>query len=136
VVNIAPAVYTVSDTGQGTYSGQVTYVHADGTQTVVQSATLNAGSNTFTPNPINLGTPGDQVYLTLYASGLRHGSSVTATVNGTSVPVTFFGAQPTNPGLDQINLGPLPTSLAGAGQVNIVVTVDGETANTVTVTIQ
>jgi uncharacterized protein (TIGR03437 family) len=50
--------------------------------------------------------------------------------------VAFSGAQPINPGLDQINLGPLPSSLAGAGQVNIVVTVDGQTANTVTVTIQ
>ncbi len=37
-VNIAPAVYTVSDSGQGTYSGQATYVHADGMQTVVPSA--------------------------------------------------------------------------------------------------
>jgi uncharacterized protein (TIGR03437 family) len=58
-----------------------------------------------------------------------------ATVNGTFVPVAFFGAQSTNPGLDQVNLRPLPTSLADAGQVNIV-TVDGQVANTVTAVIQ
>jgi uncharacterized protein (TIGR03437 family) len=136
VVTTAPAVFTANETGQGVYSGQVTYVQADGSQTVVPSATLNDGTNNFTANPINLGRPGDQVYLVLYATGLRHGSSVTATVNSMAIPVTFFGAQPVNPGLDQVNLGPLPISLAGAGQVNIVVTVDGQAANTVTATIQ
>jgi uncharacterized protein (TIGR03437 family) len=129
VVNTAPAVFTANETGQGVYSGQVTYVQADGSQTVVPSATLNNGTNTFTANSINLGT-GDQVYLVLYATGLRNGNSVTVTVNGTAVPVTFFGAQPENPGLDQVNLGPLPNSLAGAGRVNIVVTVDGQAGNT------
>jgi sugar lactone lactonase YvrE len=136
IVTTAPAVYTVNYTGHGTYSGQVTYVHADGTQTVVPSATYNAGSNSFTPIPVNLGTPGDQVFLVLYGTGLRHASSVSATVNGTPVPVASFGAQPVDPGLDQINLGPLPSSLAGAGEVSIIVTVDGQPANAVTVTIQ
>jgi hypothetical protein len=35
-----------------------------------------------------------------------------------------------------VNIGPLPRSLAGAGNVNIVVTADGVAANTVNVTIQ
>ena len=39
-------------------------------------------------------------------------------------------------GLDQVNLGPLPRSLTGRGEVDIVLTVDGKVANTVTVTIQ
>ncbi|MBV9507530.1 MAG: hypothetical protein JO323_21255, partial [Acidobacteriia bacterium] len=134
VVNIVPGIYAASDTGQGIYAGQVTYAHKDGTQTVVQSGSFNGAS--FSPIPINLSTPGDQVYLVLYATGLRHGASLTAAVNGAAIPVAFFGAQSVNPGLDQINLGPLPASLAGAGQANIVVTVDGQAANTVTVSFQ
>ena len=39
-------------------------------------------------------------------------------------------------GLDQINLGPLPTILAGAGVVNLVITADGQAANTVTLAFQ
>ena len=39
-------------------------------------------------------------------------------------------------GLDQINIGPLPPSLAGRGEVEIVVTADGMAANTVTVLIR
>ncbi len=37
------------------------------------------------------------------------------------------------PGLDQINIGPLPRSLAGRGAVEIRITVDGVEANVVQV---
>jgi uncharacterized protein (TIGR03437 family) len=57
-------------------------------------------------------------------------------LNGVSVPVVYFGAQGSYPGMDQINLGPLPASLAGAGLVNLVITADGQAANTVTVSLQ
>jgi uncharacterized protein (TIGR03437 family) len=139
VINIAGSaagIFTANMTGQGPYAGQVIYAHADGSQTVANAATFNSGSNAFAPNPINLGDAGDQVYLVLYGTGIRHAGTVTATVNGVSVPVVYFGAQGSYPGMDQINLGPLPASLAGAGPVNLVITVDGQPANTVTVNFQ
>ena len=37
---------------------------------------------------------------------------------------------------DQVNVGPLPRSLAGKGESNLVLQVDGRTANTVTVNIK
>ena len=54
------------------------------------------------------------------------------TVDG--VPVPFSGPVPQGQfeGLDQLNIGPLPRSLAGRGEVEIVVTVDGKQANVVT----
>jgi hypothetical protein len=88
VINIAGSaagVFTANMTGQGPYAGQVVYTHADGSQTVANAAVFNSGSNTFTPNPINLGGAGDQVYLVLYGTGIRHAGTVTATVNGVSV---------------------------------------------------
>jgi uncharacterized repeat protein (TIGR01451 family) len=139
VINIAGSaagIFTANMTGQGPYAGQVIYAHPDGSQTVANAAKLNPGSNTFNANPINLGTTTDQVYLVLYGTGIRHAASLTATLNGVSVPVVYFGAQGAYPGLDQINLGPLPASLAGAGLVNLVITVDGQVANTVTVSFQ
>jgi uncharacterized protein (TIGR03437 family) len=136
IAGAAPGIFAANGTGQGPFTGQVVYVHADGSQTVVSSAVLNAGGNAFVPNPINLGTPGDQVYLVLYGTGLRHAGSVTATVNGASVSVSYYGAQGSYAGLDQVNLGALPASLAGAGVVNLVVTADGKAANTVTVAFQ
>ncbi|HKE23777.1 MAG TPA: Ig-like domain repeat protein [Bryobacteraceae bacterium] len=139
VINIAGSaagVFTANQNGQGPYAGQVVYVHGDGSQTITSSVVLNPGSSTYAPSPINLTTPGDGVYLVLYGTGILHAASVTATVNGVSVPVTYSGAQGSYPGLDQINLGPLPASLAGAGTVNLVLTVDGQAANTVTLAIQ
>ena len=78
------------------------------------------------------------VYLSLYGTGIRHApslSDVSVTINGISVPVLYAGAQGSFPGLDQINV-PLTLSLRGSGVSNIVVTVAGQAANTVTIAIQ
>jgi uncharacterized protein (TIGR03437 family) len=68
-------------------------------------------------------TRGD-FYLTLYASGLRAARSVSVTVGGAPVPVTYFGPQHQFAGLDQVNVL-LPSSLAGRGSVRIEVRADG-----------
>jgi uncharacterized protein (TIGR03437 family) len=77
-----------------------------------------------------------QVYLEIFGTGIRNAKSVTATVGGHSVPVLSAGSQGVFIGLDQVNIGPLPPALKGSGQTNIVLTADGEAANTVNVTIQ
>ncbi|MCP4249222.1 MAG: hypothetical protein GY778_19435, partial [bacterium] len=106
---------------------------ADGTRT----QGLIFDPNTRQPVPVGLGEPGDQVFLLLFGTGLRgFTQTATATINGQPVPLTGPVAQSQFPGLDQANLGPLPASLAGAGEVDIVLTVDGLPANTVTVMIQ
>jgi uncharacterized protein (TIGR03437 family) len=73
--------------------------------------------------------------LALFGTGIRGGSPVTATVNGTTAPVSYAGPQLDYPGLDQVNIG-LPASLAGSGNVAIQVTVKGVAANMVNVVIQ
>ena len=47
----------------------------------------------------------------------------------------FAGLQTTYPGLDQVNVA-LPLSLRGAGESNVVLTVDGQVSNTVTIRVQ
>jgi len=51
------------------------------------------------------------------------------------VPVVFAGPQGQFTGLDQINVQ-LPASLAGKGEVDVVLTVDGVVANTVRANLQ
>jgi uncharacterized protein (TIGR03437 family) len=126
IANTAPGIFTTTMDGKGGYAGQVFYLHRDGTQSAV-----TAGAD-----PIDLGANGDQVYLVLYGSGLRHAGTVSVTLNGTNLPVLFFGPQGAYPGLDQINVGPLPASLAGASLANLVVRADGQPANAVTVRLQ
>ena len=88
------------------------------------------------PLPINLGPSTEQAYLEMYGTGIRSAKNVTVTVGDLSVPVLYHLAAPGYVGEDQVNIGPLPQSLAGKGSVNIVVTADGQAANTVNVTIQ
>ena len=93
--------------------------------------------------PIPLGAPADEIYLVLYGSGIRGAAQnqVTATAGSASVQVLFSGPQGGSPtagylGLDQIDIGPLPASLAGAGSVTIQVTAAGLLRTRYRITIQ
>jgi uncharacterized protein (TIGR03437 family) len=92
----------------------------------------------FVPAQINLGLAGERVYLILYGTGIRFNSGLTgvmATLGGTPSPVSFAGAQGGFVGLDQVNLE-VAGSLAGRGEVDAVLIVDGKMANTVKVNIK
>ncbi len=131
----APGIFTANMTGQGVYAGQVVYGNPDGSQSIANAAVWDAAANQYDPNPINLGPAGEQVFLVLYGTGLRHAGALTASESGVSLPVAYFGAQSQFTGLDQVNLQ-VPHSLAGVGLVNLVVMVDGAPANTVTLSIE
>ena len=60
---------------------------------------------------------------------------MTATIGGRSIGVLGAVPQGAFVGLDQINLGPIPRELIGAGEVEIVLTVDGVEAAAVTAVI-
>ena len=80
----------------------------------------------------------DQLFLVMYGTGIRgrsNLSAITALMGGASVDVLYAGPQNDFVGLDQINL-PIPRSLAGRGNVDIVLTVDGKQSNTVRINIR
>jgi len=111
----------------------VVIVAPDGSQTF-QNVYQLSPSNNIIALPISLSA--GQVYLELYGTGIRNAKKVAVTVGTQSVPVLSSGAQGFFVGLDQVNIGPLPKSLAGSGQTNIVLSADGQAANTVNVTFQ
>jgi uncharacterized protein (TIGR03437 family) len=88
---------------------------------------LQAG--TAVAQPIDLAT--GQVYLTIYATGLRGAKSVTASLGSQMIPVTYVGAHSSFAGLDQVNIGPIPRSLAGYGALPLLLIADGLTGNPV-----
>ena len=108
------------------------------TQTYENVYSVNS-SGALVPAPIDVSESVGQVYLVLYATGLRGHSSASNSVivaaGGANLPVSYAGAQPQYPGLDQIDVL-LPPSLAGKGDVTIQITVDGQAANPAHVTIQ
>jgi uncharacterized protein (TIGR03437 family) len=112
IAAVAPGIFTSA--------AQLIRAKADGSQTV-ETVTGNT--------PIVIG--GDTVYLVLYGTGIRNRSGlagVTCTIGTQTLPVTYAGAQPQFPGLDQVDVL-LPATLAGAGQVNVTLTVDGQISN-------
>jgi uncharacterized protein (TIGR03437 family) len=137
IVNVSPGLFSANASGQGFAAAVVYRLNPDGTWRYERVAEFNRELNQFVAVPIDLDTPGDQVFLILFGSGLRgHSglSAVTATVGGTSAEVTYAGLQGLA-GVDQINLR-LPASLAGRREVDVKINVDGLSANTVRVSVK
>ena len=130
--SVSPGIFELN--GAGLVAALVLPV-ISGTQQPLQPV-YQIASGSVIPLPIDLGPSTEQVYLEMYGTGIRNAKSVTVTVGGLSVPVLYAGAAPGFAGEDQVNIGPLPQSLAGKGSVNILLTADGQAANTVNVTIQ
>jgi len=132
IANSAPAFFMVN-AGTGLPAALAQTFAPDGTQSVQDVfETGPAGNQVAALIDVNAG----QVYLLMFGTGVRAAKTVTATVGNQSVPVPYSGAQGTEVGEDQINIGPLPASLAGTGSVPITLTADGVKANTVSVTIK
>ena len=138
IAKVAPGVFAANGNGQGVAAAVVQRVKADGSQAYEMIARFDQSQNRFVSIPIDLEPESDQVFLALFGTGWRFRSSeaaVKVTVGGVDAPVTYAGLQPTLVGVDQINVR-LPRALAGRGEVDLVVTVDGKAANTVRVSVK
>jgi uncharacterized protein (TIGR03437 family) len=129
---VSPGLFTL--TGSGLAAALVLRV-ISGIQQPLEPV-YQVASGSVAALPIDLGPATNQVYLEMYGTGIRGARQVTVTVGGVSVPVLYAAGAPGYAGEDQVNIGPLPPSLAGKGNVNIVLNADGQEANPVNVTIQ
>ncbi|MGA2184157.1 MAG: FG-GAP-like repeat-containing protein [Bryobacteraceae bacterium] len=132
IAPVASALFTMNPAGL--VAAYVIRVKADGSSDV-ESAFQVSASQRVVALPIDLGAATDQVFLEMFGTGSQNGKTVTVTVGRVSVPVTYAGVSG-YAGEDQVNIGPLPRSLAGKGQVEILMTVDGIAANVTNVSIQ
>jgi uncharacterized protein (TIGR03437 family) len=135
---LAPALFSANASGQGVAAANLIRVK-DGAQTLEAVAVFDSASGTMAPVPIRFGGEDEQLYLTLYGTGLRGNAGlggVALRIGGESTPVTYRGAQSTYLGLDQVNAGPLSSALGGRGAVEVDLTVEGQRANTVMVSFQ
>jgi uncharacterized protein (TIGR03437 family) len=134
----APGIFSANATGQGLAAATVLRIKADGTRIFEAVGRFDTTLNRFVPIPIDLGPEGEQVFLLLFGTGARaHGGlqNVSVRIGGAEAETLFLGAQGTFVGLDQGNVR-VPRSLAGRGEVNVVVTVATKVANTVTISIR
>lgn len=134
---VAPALFSANASGQGVAAAVALRVRS-GAQTIEPVARYDAAQQRFVPAPIDLGPDGDQVFLILFGSGFRSRSApeaVRATIGDETAEVLFAGAAPGFVGLDQANVR-LPRSLAGKGEVSVLLTADDRSANAVTISIR
>ncbi len=136
---IAPGLFAANSNGQGIGAMDAVRVDANGAQAPIQTYRYDSTQQRQVSVPISLGAETDKIFLILYGTGIRGVQAltdVTVEVGGVALPVTYAAKQPQYEGLDQINIGPLPRSLAGRGEVTIVTTIKGKRVNRLTVTIQ
>jgi uncharacterized protein (TIGR03437 family) len=115
---------------------QITATTSSGATLAATTAMVtNVAPGLFAASP--LAGPNSQEYLILYGTGIRNRSSlanVTATIDGTAAPVTYAGPQGYNAGLDQVNVT-IPAGLNGISSASLLLTVDGQTSNTIQVSV-
>ena len=137
VQSVAPTLFSMNGTGTGVAAATAISVQVANPQLQSPVPVFQCTGADCLPVPISLGvdTP---VYVTFYGTGIRNRSSlanVTVTIDGIDAPVLYAGPAPNYTGLDQVNAG-LALSLRGSGESNVVLAVDGQTANIVTIDIQ
>jgi uncharacterized protein (TIGR03437 family) len=137
VTATAPGLFAANANGEGVAAAFALRVLADGSRSTTPVFRLDAAAGSFVPAPIDLGAQGEQVFLLLFGTGIRGASNLPSVlIGGEVVNVLGAGAQGEFIGLDQVNVGPLPTRLAGRGEVSILLFANGIQANPVVVSIR
>ncbi len=139
IETVTPSLFSANANGQGIAAAVVLRIRVNGELVYESIATFDSGQQRFVATPIDLGPATDNVFLVLYGTGLRYRSGVqgvTVKLGGNiDSQVLFAGWLQGFVGLDQINAS-LPRSLVGRGEIDVVMTVDGKTTNTVKVNIK
>jgi uncharacterized protein (TIGR03437 family) len=135
---VAPGLFSANANGQGTAAGVVLRLRGNGTQQYEPISQFDSSQNRFVSTPIDIGPNTDQVFLILFGVGARNRSSlsaVAAQIGGAATEALYAGPQGDFVGLDQINLR-IPRSLAGRGEVDVVMSIDGKNPNVVRINIR
>jgi rhodanese-related sulfurtransferase len=134
----APELYTANVFGTGVAAAVAVRVKANGSQSYEPVAQYSTTQFRFVSVPIDLGTETEAVYVALYGANIHTRSSLAAVdlkLGGEPAQVNYAGAVPGFHNLDQVNLR-LPRSLAGRGEVDVTLSVDGKSANVVRINIK
>jgi uncharacterized protein (TIGR03437 family) len=135
---VAPGLFSMNGTGSGVAAALAVAVQLGDPQLqqfpvpVFQCGDLGCVA---VPLDVGIDRP---LFVSFYGTGIRNRSSlanVTVTINGVILPALYAGPVPNFDGLDQVNVG-LTLNLRGSGQSNVVLTVDGQTSNAVTINVQ
>jgi len=140
IASVVPSLFAANSDGAGIAAAIALRLGNDSTMEYEPVFGWSHADHRFMPVPLDLGVDegSDKVYLTFFGTGLRGrapDSPVSVRIDGVEAEVTYAGQQGDYAGLDQINVR-VPRTLAGRGLVEVILTVDGQAANTVQVHIR
>jgi uncharacterized protein (TIGR03437 family) len=137
VARVAPALFTANSDGTGVAAALVLRIIDLNLIEYRPVAEFDPNLGRTVPVEIDLGPENHQVILLLFGTGIRFGNlaQVGAAIGGDPAEVLSAGPQPEYLGLDQVNVR-LARELAGRGEVEIVLTVDGQRTNAVRIKIR
>jgi uncharacterized protein (TIGR03437 family) len=137
IASVAPSIFSAAASGRGLAAAYTLRLRG-GTQLTEPVVQWDAALNRFFGNPIDVGVSGESVFLVLFGTGFRARSalsSATVRIGGMEAQVNYAGVQGDFVGLDQMNVV-IPPMLAGRGEVDVAVMIDGRAANTVQIHIK
>ncbi|MFN0085449.1 MAG: Ig-like domain-containing protein [Blastocatellia bacterium] len=138
IATVAPGLFSANGDGKGVASAVAIRIPANNPPRFESIAQLDPATNRFVSTPIDLGPEGERVILALFGTGFRGRGglgNVTAALGGVAAPVAYAGLVPGLAGLDQANIE-LPRALAGRGEIDLLLVVDGRPANPVRIHIR
>jgi uncharacterized protein (TIGR03437 family) len=137
VLPVAPALFSANESGSGVAAATAMRMNSVSSKVGIPVPVFDCSTSICRAIPLDL-SPDRPLYLTLYGTGIRNRSSlanVTVTIGGVSVPVSYAGSQSDLGGTDKV-IVTVPLGLQGSGETIMVLSVDGQTANTVTVNVR
>ncbi|HTS65405.1 MAG TPA: FG-GAP-like repeat-containing protein [Candidatus Acidoferrales bacterium] len=135
ILPFAPGIFTANADGKGVPAAQALHLKPDGSRILEPVYQCGTAPGSCVPVPINLGSEPEQVYLLLYATGVRNCQLPGVQIGNADATVAASQPQGQFPGLDQVNVI-LPRQLAGRGEVPLTLQACGRTANAVSIAIQ
>ena len=134
IAKVSPGLFAINTAGVA--AATAIRVNPDSSQSPVDVFQCGTTAESCVLTPMDVST--SPVYLALYGTGIRNRNApenVRCTIGGVDATVLFSGPQGDFPALDQVNVR-VPSSLRGRGGVPVVVTVDEQSSNPVTINIQ
>ena len=137
IAAVAPGLFAANLNGTGPAWAYAVRKGPEGGSSYEPVADFDSELGSRTSIPISLGAETEIVSLHLYGTGIRGWKrELEARIRGRDVEVSRAAPVPDTPGLDLVVLGPLPRSLAGSGEVEVVLIADGHPSNRVTVSFE
>ncbi len=136
--SVAPGLFTANADGRGVVAGFGLRVAADRSQTVQPLYQCGSAPGSCVPVPLDLGAEGDQTVLLLFGTGIRGRGALSGAqvgLGGVPAEVLYAGPQGDFAGLDQVNVL-VPRTMAGRGELEVRLTVDGRPANLASIRIR